>query len=97
VQILERIHKPGYLYKKVVVMLSKISPDNCTQLALFRNEKPLEKHLMKVIDQINKRQGRHTVMFGAQDTKEPIKMKRANLSKRYTTKWDEMLTINCDK
>jgi DNA polymerase V len=97
VQILERIHKPGYLYKKVVVMLSKISPDNCTQLALFRNEKPLEKHLMKVIDQINRRQGRHTVMFGAQDTKEPIKMKRANLSKRYTTKWDEMLTINCEK
>jgi len=97
VQILERIYKPGYLYKKVVVMLHKISPDDSRQLTLFRNEKPLEKHLMKVIDQINRRQGRHTVMFGAQDTKEPIKMKRSNLSKRYTTKWDEMLTINCNK
>ena len=94
---LRMIHKEGYLYKKVVIGLSKITPAGTPQLALFRNEKPGESHLMKVMDQINKRQGRHTVMLGSQDPKEPIKMKRSNLSKRFTTKWDELIDINCNK
>ena len=94
-QGIRMIHKAGYLYKKVVVGLSKITPAGSPQLALFRNEKPGESHLMKVMDSINKRQGRHTVMLGSQDPKEPIKMKRGNLSKRATTKFDEIIEINC--
>ncbi|ALM50833.1 hypothetical protein AMR72_16370 [Flavobacterium psychrophilum] len=94
-QGIRMIHKEGYLYKKVVVGLSKITPAGSPQLALFRNEKPGESHLMKVMDSINKRQGRHTVMLGSQDPKEPIKMKRGNLSKRATTKFDEIIEINC--
>lgn len=94
---LRMIFKPGFLYKKVVVGLSKITPANNPQLALFRNEKPGESQLMKVMDQINKRQGKHKVMLGSMDPKDPIKMKRNNLSKRYTTKWDEIIEINCNK
>ncbi|MHA3788310.1 Y-family DNA polymerase [Flavobacterium hauense] len=94
---LRRIHKEGYLYKKVVVGLSRITPAGTPQLALFRNEKPGESQLMKVMDTINKRQGKHSVMLGSMDPKEPIKMKRGNLSKRASTKWDELIEINCTK
>lgn len=94
---LAMIHRPGFNYKKVVIGLGKITPATSRQLVLFREEKPLEGHLMDIMDRINRRQGRHSVMLGSMDVKEPIKMKRARLSKRYTTRWDELLEINCNK
>lgn len=34
-------------------------------------------------------------MFGASDHKKMIKMKQSRVSKRFTTQWGEMISINC--
>jgi len=93
---LRRIYKPGYRYKKVGVCLSGIFPQQYIQGNLF--EPTLEKQhtdLMKTIDFLNSKYGKSTVFSGLVGTRvsewELIKNDR---SPRYTTQWDELLTIS---
>ncbi len=42
---------------------------------------------------INPRMGRGTIFFAAAGTAQKWRMKRAMLSSRYTTRWDELLVV----
>ena len=90
---LRQVFQPGYGYKKAGVILSQITPASEQQGSLFS---PLdrEKHarLMGTLDSVNKLHGKGTLIVAAQGT-EPFRMNREHLSPRYTTDWNELLTI----
>ena len=90
---LRQVFQPGYGYKKAGVILSQITSASEQQVSLFS---PLdrEKHarLMEVLDSVNKTHGKGKIVVAAQGT-DHFRMNREHLSPRYTTNWDELLTI----
>ncbi len=92
--LLKRIYRDGYGYKKAGVALLDIVPANETQLNLFMKiHHTKNKNLMSAMDSINSQWGRETVRSGASGYERPWGMKRAMLSKRYTTRWGELLEV----
>lgn len=61
-QLLDTLYKPGFMYKKMGVILTDIVPASAVQLDLF-NETDVNKSrkLMRVLDDINKRFGAETI------------------------------------
>jgi len=93
-RLLERIYKEGYEYKKAGVALTDIVPAGESQLNLFvRFDQSKHRNLMRAMDTINAQWGRETLRSGASGYKRPWGMKRAMLSPRFTTRWEELLRI----
>jgi DNA polymerase V len=96
---LKAIYRKGHRYDKAGVILSKITPLHLVQPDLF-GEIDLERHyqqarFMAVTDAINRIFGRGTLIFATQGLKgKPNwRMRQERLSSRYTSRWDEILTI----
>ncbi|HOB22758.1 MAG TPA: DUF4113 domain-containing protein, partial [Bacillota bacterium] len=89
---LESIYKPGYIYKKAGVVLSEIRSAQNPQLNLFVPTEPWQrnKKITQVMDKINSRWGRDTICYGAQGMSQAWQLRREYLSRRYTTRWDEL-------
>ena len=87
---------PGTRYRKTgVVFFGLEKVGTARQLDLFS---PVEKSeaspLYKAIDSLNKRYGKGKVFSAAEGLGERSwKMKRSKLSKRPTTRWDELMTV----
>lgn len=62
------------------------------QFKLFSEENPKHKELMKVVDQLNFREN-GKVKFGVQDLGRIWKIKQERLSKRYSTRLNEIITV----
>jgi DNA polymerase V len=94
---LQAMYKDGYRYKKAGVYLSRITPLDAVQPDLFgdfslsRHER--EARLMLIVDAINKVYGRDTVFLAVQGATRAWAMQRRRLSPRYTSRWEEILTI----
>jgi len=89
------IYKKGYKYKKVGVHLGGIIPRQYVQGNLFcQGENPNKEKLLKIIDNLNFKYGKCTLFSGLVGTRisewELVKKER---SPRYTTQWNEILTI----
>jgi len=54
-----------------------------------------EKSFMRAVDSINAKWGSNTVKYAGAGVKPKWIMKRARLSKRYTTNWEEMPVVKC--
>ncbi len=93
---LESIFLPGYSYKKVGVILNDLSLKSFHQPDLFHSS-PDRSRAMEVLDQINEAYGRNALQFAAEGIEKPWKMRRSHTSARFTTHWDELLTINLAK
>lgn len=92
--LLKRIYREGYEYKKAGVALMDIAPGTEHQLGLYeRNDLGEHTSLMEAIDSINGKWGRETVRSGAAGYKRPWSMKRGRLSPEYTTSWDGILRV----
>lgn len=93
--LLDRIYKPEYKYKKAGVMLADICPEDEVQLSLFSPNRNLKNQidLMKAFDRINSAWGRETVRYASSGIQRPWSMKRAGLSPRYTTSWNELPAV----
>ncbi len=91
-EILRRIYKEGYRYKKAGVILNGIVPENEIQLNLLAKRRPLEKDraIMKAVDGINNKWGRDSIKYAATGIEQGWSMRRYRLSKRYTTSWQEI-------
>lgn len=88
------IYKPGYQFHKAGVILSDIIPENQVQMNLFDHvDRKKQKDLYKVVDLINATMGRDTIRLSSQGTDRKWKLKQEKLSKRYTTRWDDLLEI----
>jgi DNA polymerase V len=91
---LKAIYKEGYHYKKAGVIVMGLTPNNETQLSLFNTSNPKHQPLMSVIDKMNKSYGTNKIKFGNQSLGRQWKMKQEKLSKSYTTRLNEVITIN---
>ena len=92
-QGLERIFKKGYAYKKAGVIVMDFSPEDNQQLKLFENRNVKHISLMKVVDKLNKKYGQQKIRLAAQDMGRVWKMKQENLSPRYTTDINDIITV----
>jgi DNA polymerase V len=96
-ELLKKLYRPGYKYRKTMIGLTGLVKDDKPQLDLFdthyNNVKRLEP-LMQVFDNLNERYGRGTITLGTslspQDNKQAWKMKRGYLSPGYTTDIDDI-------
>jgi DNA polymerase V len=93
---LEDIFKPGIQYKKAGVILTGLIRTDALQLDLFQNEDPKHKQLMAAMDSLNAKYGRQKIKMGNQDLQRTWKMRQAHLSPEYTTKFSDIITLNCD-
>ena len=90
-RLLSHLYTPGSSYKKAGVMLQDFVSAKEIQLDFFaqpRNEK-----LMKLVDKVNQTHGSGTLFFGAEGTHKSWAPIKKNISPRFTTEWDELLTI----
>jgi DNA polymerase V len=91
---LSKIYKQGYRYKKTGIMLLDLIPTSLEQKQLFVDfDHRQSDHLMSIVDRVNKEQGSDTLFFGAQGVNREWKMRCGLRSPRYTTKWNELLTV----
>jgi len=90
---LKAIFREGYHYKKAGVIVVGLTPNNATQLSLFNTSNPRHQPLMSVVDKLNKCYGTNKIKFGNQSLGRQWKMKQEKLSKSYTTRIDEIITV----
>lgn len=90
---LKEIYLDGYSYKRAGVMVSGLSSSNVIQLSLFDPGEPDYIKLMKVIDEINTTYGRNKIKFASQGIDSSWKMRQENLSPKYTTDINDIITI----
>ena len=94
--IVERIYKPGILYKKSGVIVSGIKPMAHTQPDLFDpiTNRPERNALMKAVDAINHRYGLKTIRLAVEGgNKQAWKVKSEHRSPNYLTDLNEILTV----
>jgi DNA polymerase V len=97
VKALKSIFRKGYKYKKSGVIVTNLIPDNQRQFVLWdEKDREKSKELMNTIDKINKKLGRDKIGYAIQGTLRPWKMRQEKLSPCYTTKWEDILTINIE-
>lgn len=92
---LDIIFKPGYNYCKAGVELTDFVSENNVQLGLFDTQDRSKSRLaMQAVDKVNKDFGKDAVRFGRLefDSKQ-WKLKRAHLSKKFTTRFDDLATV----
>lgn len=93
---LQAIYRKGFLFMKAGVMLLDLKvKDSFCQTDLFSSElapnsQQKSDQLMKTIDNINQKMGKNTIQLGGNRKTAPWQIKRELLSKRYTTRWDEL-------
>lgn len=90
------LFKAGNKYRKAGVIFDGLVDGACFQTDLFSPTQPSsEKHkrLMRAIDGINEKYGRSMVHTAAEGIEKSWKMKQQQRTARFTTAWDELLTI----
>jgi DNA polymerase V len=89
----ERLYRPESTFLTTGVTLTALRPATSAQLALFPepgDEK--RQRLMAVIDRLNRERGQGTVGVGS-SLLEGWSARCGHRSPRYTTRWDELLTV----
>jgi DNA polymerase V len=91
------IYRPGYHYKRAGVFLSDLRPVSITQDDLFgafsKEGYERKRRLMQAVDRLNEQFGRDSLGFLAQGISRDWQARRQHLSKRYTTQWSELLSV----
>jgi len=91
---LSEIYKDGYRYKRAGVTLGKLAPVEAVSLRLWEDEgHQRNQALMEAVDHLNRKYGKDTVKCGWFPSAGKWRTRFAQLSPRYTTKWDELLCI----
>lgn len=95
IKALRSIYQSGCRYNKVGILLLDLAPRDVRQTDLFASStiNGNEQILMKTLDRINANWGRQTIQYGTAGQKQKWQMRRAKMTRRFTTKWNEVLTI----
>jgi len=96
IDALDRVYRPGFKYSKAeVLLMSLCQPGEYTD-DLFAASQPTEStRVMAVLDQINERWGRGTLRAASVPSSPAWAMRREMMSQSYTTRLDQLWTINC--
>jgi len=93
-QALQIIYKKGLEYKKAGVMVSGLVPDAHRQLSLFDDKNyARHKQIMRVMDKINAETGYKVLKIASEGQSRAWRLRQEHRSKRYTTRWDELIEI----
>lgn len=96
-QAAERMFNSGRRYKKCSVMLTSFTAKGHEQHTLFHTSTPEEiarrARLHRALDGLQSRFGEQAVMYGAQGLHPQWRGKSDRCSPRYTTRWEELLTV----
>ena len=95
--ILKQIFKKNKQYKKAGVIFSQLLNNGHVQQDLFdTTDKTRTNNLMKAIDKINSKMGRHSANFAAAglSKKQPWKTSFNYRSPAYTTDWNQLLRVS---
>lgn len=92
-QALVKIYKPGIEYKKAGVVLMDFNNEKENQISLFENSNQKHAPIMMAIDQLNSKYGQHKIKLASQDLKRTWKMKQEKISKRYSTRLEDIITV----
>ncbi len=93
-ELLHRLYREGYKYKKCGVMLSGIVRGSDLQMNLFVDDRYRgNPALMSAVDSINRSHGSGTVFYASSGIEKPWSMRRELLSPAYTTRWSDIPEI----
>ena len=96
--ILRKLYKKGFNYKKAGVIVGDIVPDYSRQLSFFHKQDVLKRQrVMHSLDYINTSMGRNKVRLAIQGFDRKWRLKQEKLSPCYTTRFNDMLEINVDQ
>lgn len=89
------LHQKGLNYKKAGILASELKPAAQLQTNLFipENKYLQSAQLMKTLDTINQKHGRGAIYFAACGKKPEYNLRAERRSKRFTTRWEELLKI----
>jgi DNA polymerase V len=94
--VLKQLYQPGKQYRKAGIILESLVSEHCFQTDLFakkeKSNKKLNK-LMGIIDTLNDGFGHNIVHSAAEGVSSGWKMKQNRRTARFTTRWNELLTI----
>lgn len=91
-ECLTKLYRPNYHYQKTGIMLMDFSTNK--QLSLWQANIDKRDALMKTMDTINQTFGRESIYLAACGHQQGWRMRRENLSPRFTTRWEEVLKVN---
>jgi DNA polymerase V len=90
-QLLRKLYKPGFLYKKAGVILTEITPLGGEQTNLFDSvDRQKQAASTKAFDQIVDRYGTGAIRRATEERGVHWRPRNAFTSPRYTTEWDEI-------
>ena len=93
-ELLRKIYRPGYHYKKTGVMVTELVGECSVQRSLFEDSGDKQRvALQAAVDVLNQRLGKNAVRFGAMGVQEEWQMLQDRKSQCYTTRWDELLVV----
>ncbi len=96
VDVLDRVYRPSFKYSKAEVLLMNLCQPGEYTDDLFAASQPTEStKVMAVLDQINERWGRGTLRAASVPRSPEWAMRREFMSQSYTTRLDQLWTINC--
>ena len=89
-----RAYRPGVLYKKAGVILLKIIPETAVVPDLFdTKDRAKDNRLQRVLDHIDDRHGKRTVILGSQLSSQHSVYKTDHKSPLYTTDLRDIITL----
>lgn len=91
---LDIIYRSGYLFKKVGITVMGLVPADQVQQALFDvKDRKKGNQVLIAMDEINNRMGKDLVRIAAQGFDRRYRLRAEHLSRRYTTRINEILKI----
>ena len=93
---MRRIHRPGVRFMKCGIGLLDIRDRRFHQGDLFTpGQNAEDDRLMELLDRINRRFGRDSLVFGSEGLNGKWTMRQNLLSPNYTSRWAELPRIHC--
>jgi DNA polymerase V len=92
-ELLGRIYRPGYGYKKAGVMLYDLTAEVPEQGHLFIGRDPKDRALMKAMDEVNRTYGKRSVQMAGAGLEREWAMKRSRKSPAFTTRWSDVPAV----
>jgi len=91
---LHEIFQPRYRYKKAGVIVDGLQNESTFQGNIFDfTNRTIYQELSHTIDLINTEFGRDKIKLAVQGSGEEWKLRQERLSKRYTTRWEEIMEV----
>ncbi|MBV8884127.1 MAG: Y-family DNA polymerase [Chroococcidiopsidaceae cyanobacterium CP_BM_RX_35] len=96
--IVSKLWRDNVEFAKAGVILTRLTDQDMIQLSLFDDYDPEDerpKHLMELIDGLDEHFGRETLKLAAMGLNKHWQTRAQYMSKRWTTRWDEIPLVKC--